>query len=292
MTAAVRVTKPCGSCGAAVHGAWLCAGCLAALAANVAAVPGAIADLRVTYTRQDRRGPMARRRQLAEAARADPWHERAAAVLAELGAVLERAGMDVGYLHPVRLDAAALAQARADRLADLARQGAVVEFAADLAAVLAAAARVVDRPGDGAEWPYGACGAYGCTERLWGAHDAAVVTCSRCGTGHPDTAERKAWLVELARDRLVSASLAGAWLANRYGGDPTTLAARVRQWAHRGRILPHTADTADNIQDDGVDQDAAAGRGPLYRLGDVEELMVTDLTRRRAKAHRNNHARG
>lgn len=275
MSTLTQVRNVCGACGAAAAGAWLCSDCRTQLTQLYATVPRIVADLRITLTRQDRHARIAARG--CAPAAVTPWSEPAAAVLNELTRLLFRWDLDVGITRSIGMTAASLADERRRRLRRALSDARCPELDRALREILEAADRVIDIPTDGTLWPWGACMARGCPERLWAPAAAQAVACPRCRTLHTDMAERRAWLAETAADRLVSASLAGAWLAARHGGDETRIAARIRKWAERGRVTAHAVDPDEA---DDVDGRTAS----LYRLGDVEALLVDDLARRRRKA--------
>jgi len=78
-------------------------------------------------------------------------------------------------------------------------------------------------------------------------------------------AGRREWLLECAEDRLERASLIARAVSDL--GSPIS-ADRIRVWAMRKRLFSHATD--------------GMGR-PLYRIGDVMELLRND-TRREASA--------
>lgn len=284
--------RMCATCGGASSGGWQCTTCLEQLLADVAAIPRTIADLRISYARQDRHARLASRRPAGSSTTSTPWSEPAAAVLAELADLLGRWDLDIGYTRPYAssLSTRQLETARQLRLRAVVLDPRSPQLASALHEVLAAAERVVDIPVDDTLWPFGACGHRGCPERLWAPADAATLTCPRCQTLHTDGQARKSWLAEVAADRLVTASLAGAWLAARHGGDAVRHAANVRKWAERGRIQAREAAAAEDDDHDGQEPLHDARSAVLYRLGDVEELHVGALARLRLKARRNAEA--
>lgn len=109
---------------------------------------------------------------------------------------------------------------------------------------------IVDRPAD--RWYAGPCD--NCERDLYARTGAADVTCPECQLDY-DVNRRREWLLTEARDQLVTAatlSRAVSWL-----GDKPLTADRIRQWAHRGRIMARPAN----------------GQGPLYRVGDALDLL-------------------
>jgi hypothetical protein len=115
--------------------------------------------------------------------------------------------------------------------------------------------RTVDRPA--ATWYAGACWADTvngkCPAELHVKPGAAWIRCPACGTQH-DVAERRAWLIQAARDHLASATDIARFLCA-YGHRITS--DRIRQWAKRRRLLAHGTD----------------GVHALYRVGDAIALL-------------------
>lgn len=93
-----------------------------------------------------------------------------------------------------------------------------------------------------------------CGHDLYADPMSAVVTCPACGKRY-DVTERKAWLMETARDHLASANEASA-LCYKLLGDLVTTA-MIRGYVRRGRLAQHGA------RMDGSREVA------LYRIGDV-----------------------
>ena len=89
-----------------------------------------------------------------------------------------------------------------------------------------------------------------CGHDLYADPMSAVVTCPACGERY-DVAERKAWLVEAARDHLATASEASRLCWTMLGDLVTT--AMIRGYVRRGKLASH------------AERDGAA----LYRIGDV-----------------------
>jgi ribosomal protein L37AE/L43A len=120
--------------------------------------------------------------------------------------------------------------------------------------------RVIDRP---APLKYaGPCNV--CRKDLYAREGAAMVTCRPCGMDY-DMDGRREWLLEAAEDRLERASLIAQAVTDL--GSPIS-ADRIRKWAQRGRLIPHATD--------------GLGR-PLYRVGDVRELLKADAHREAQK---------
>jgi hypothetical protein len=108
-----------------------------------------------------------------------------------------------------------------------------------------------------------------CTEDLYALRKAKHVTCRACGE-KTETEPRFAWLVETARDQLATASVLADALADLLGQKITS--SMVRSYAFRGRLLER-----------GLTRDGY----PLYRVGDLEDLLIEDAQRKaRAEAKR------
>lgn len=99
-----------------------------------------------------------------------------------------------------------------------------------------------------------------CTADLYALPGAAWVTCPECGASF-DAEDRKAELLDEVRDTLQNAETIARALS--IWGWPTT-SAQIRGYAFRGRIVPHGQD----------------GKRPLYRIGDVIEVLMTAARQR------------
>lgn len=93
-----------------------------------------------------------------------------------------------------------------------------------------------------------------CKHDLYADPSSAVVTCPACRTRY-DVAERKAWLMETARDHLATASEASRLCWTMLGDLVTT--AMVRGYVRRGKLASHAVRVENG-------RDVA-----LYRIGDV-----------------------
>lgn len=113
-----------------------------------------------------------------------------------------------------------------------------------------------------------------CTTDLYANPGADTVRCPECGYRH-DTAYRREWLLDEARDTLAHAELA-ARAITALGRRVTSSA--IRGYAHRDRLINHGHD--------------AAGR-PLYRVGDILDLLdeAERLETQRALARATKQAR-
>ena len=116
--------------------------------------------------------------------------------------------------------------------------------------------RVIDRP---APLKYaGPCNI--CRKDLYAREGAGTVDCRPCDRTY-DMDQRREYLLEVVEDRLERASHIARAVTDL--GSPIS-ADRIRKWAERGRLLPHATD--------------GLGR-PLYRVGDVTELLKADAQR-------------
>lgn len=93
-----------------------------------------------------------------------------------------------------------------------------------------------------------------CGQDLYADPMSAVVTCHACGQRY-DVAQRKAWLMEAARDYLASASEASALCYKMLGDLVTT--AMIRGYVRRGKLASHAARLEHGRE------------VALYRIGDV-----------------------
>jgi hypothetical protein len=132
----------------------------------------------------------------------------------------------------------------------------------------------VDRPAD--KWYAGKCSTTtmgdpdnpsvgSCGVELYAREDRGWIDCPGCGVRH-DVAERREFLLIEARDYLVTATEAArallAWTD--YDGTETKLMDRIRKWRDRESL-----DVADVTSLQGRDRH-------LYRLGDIQDLLVGD----------------
>jgi hypothetical protein len=127
--------------------------------------------------------------------------------------------------------------------------------------------RFVDRPAD--RWYAGKCSATddsgnACTVELYAQVDRGWIDCKACATRH-DVATRRDFLLTEAQSYLVTATeAAGALLAwTDYDGTEDNLIDRIRKWADRDRLAEH-----------GTVVDQKGRTRSLYRLGDVQQLLI------------------
>lgn len=134
--------------------------------------------------------------------------------------------------------------------------------------------KLIDRPVD--RWYAGKCSVgtdeVHCTAELYALAGAATVTCPACGFEH-DVATRRDFLLKQAREYLVTATEAAQALLSwtDYEGTEGKLVDRIRKWRDRELL-----DVADVTSLNGRDRH-------LYRLGDVQDLLVKSAQREQAK---------
>lgn len=252
----------CDRCGQLVHDqSYVCDRCSRDLARDLALVARLAGEVTVTVARLSRTGQPGRR--------VDPnpplpvnlsaAYDHSAAVT-----VLLTWARHVSYergdaLPTVRLDrerpiaVLALWLAAPDRLRWLRHRPEADEAFDEMLDACRLLVRVVDRAAE--RWYAGRCGVDGCQAELYPVAGASTVICRDCGSRH-DLDERKSDLLVQAEDQLASASWCAATLT-RLGVPCRTNT--VVKWGARGRLLGH-----------GVD---ALGH-PLYRLGDVRDLVI------------------
>lgn len=104
-----------------------------------------------------------------------------------------------------------------------------------------------------------------CTTDLYAHHGADTIACPVCSVEY-DVTKRRTWLLAQAEDQLARpAEIARAVSAL---GQPVKVE-RIRQWVHRGRLIPHTFEELGR----NVDGQPVRIR-PLYRVGDVLALIA------------------
>lgn len=106
-----------------------------------------------------------------------------------------------------------------------------------------------------------------CGRDLYATAGRASVTCTHCGLTY-DLAVRRAWLLEVVDDRLATATEIARALTSL---ELPVTSERIRQWAHRERIVSNGHDRL--------------GRA-LYRIGDVVDLLVDTAEKQHSKTQR------
>lgn len=111
-----------------------------------------------------------------------------------------------------------------------------------------------------------------CRTELYATAERGSIECPGCGTRH-DVSERRGILLDEAKDYLVTATeAASALLAwTDYDGTEKKLVDRIAKWRDRDKLM-----VADVTSLHGRDRH-------LYRLGDVQDLLVGDAQHAQAK---------
>jgi hypothetical protein len=134
--------------------------------------------------------------------------------------------------------------------------------------------KMIDRPADC--WYAGKCSIGTdedhCTAELYALAGSATVTCPACDYVH-DVGARRDFLLAEARAYLVTATEAAQALISwtDYDGTQDKLVDRIRRWRDREQL-----EVADVTSLNGRDRH-------LYRLGDVQDLLVATAQRAQAK---------
>lgn len=139
--------------------------------------------------------------------------------------------------------------------------------------------RMINRPAD--RWYAGRCGVTDelidgstvtCETELYATAERGTIDCPGCGIQH-DVGERREFLLAEAKDYLVTATeAASALLAwTDYDGSENKLVDRIRKWRDRDKL-----DVADVTSLHGRDRH-------LYRLGDIQDLLIGDARNAQAK---------
>lgn len=141
----------------------------------------------------------------------------------------------------------------------------------DIVAICKRSLAVVDRPPDLVY--LGLCSmpheGVDCQEDLYAEWGAPMARCRRCKHTHR-VDDRRSVLIVAVKDQLANASDIARGLS---GLDMAVTAERIRQWKVRGRILSHSTDQRGN---------------PLYRVGDVIDLVLADAEKEKTKPERKN----
>lgn len=255
MTSAQSVTLCVTGCDRPAHEYFLCQHCTHALVADLRRV-GELADqLEATIARQSRTGTG-----LGVATRPAeppmPVNLTAAEVRADLGNVLTTWARDIrartaagGHVdNPITAAVYLLGHVSTMRT-----HPAAGELHDEITDAINRAWRTVDRP---AERRFvGPCDE--CGSDMYAHPHAAMLACPGCGEVY-DADDRRAWLVEQARDQLATASTVARALPGLLGHNITP--AMIRGYVHRGRLLAHATDYA--------------GRA-LFRVGDVIDVVTS-----------------
>lgn len=148
--------------------------------------------------------------------------------------------------------------------------------------------RLIDRPID--RWYAGPCNAnvtsddddpIECGEALYALEDFGEVECRKCGAQY-DVKARRDWLLKAAEDRDATTTTIARAITTLSDDhrDEGKLAARIRQWASRNQIFVMRHEYVGGIL------------RPMYRIGDVLDLISEDLRRAEEKRQRKQLRRG
>lgn len=282
-----RFVTPTCACGRPVKDqATLCQGCTDRLARDLGEIGALAEELTTTRLRQSRTGGQATGVLSRSYERPLPWDERASeaqdvlrsTVVAWVRVVLEERGGrmpddDMGRMGAFLLgslewlrhhqaadevaDEIGHAVQHARRMIDLAPEKV---YAGPCREEFVTGEPEQDWPDDEGHLLNTAC----CVAELYARQGADAITCRNCGAEH-SVAERHRWLVAIANDQLVTASVLSKFLSAY--GEPLT-ADRIWKWAERGQLVAHGKDKA--------------GR-PTYRVSEAVELLAQmPMTRRKA----------
>lgn len=224
-------------------------------------IPGLCAELDTTTAKQNVTGTDLGRRS------ADiplPLNIHAAAARHDLDTLLRHWATTItrnGAPRPTDTTTTGLAAHLAHHATHLAAHPDAGTLVDDLTTTTSAALRAIDIAD--IRWYAGPCPTQNCDTDLYGRGTAPTLVCPTCWTTL-DASDRKTWLRETTRDRLAAATFIARAVT---GLGQAVPAATIRKWASRGRLLPR-----------GTDHDGA----PLYRIGDVLDLITTSPARRAA----------
>lgn len=247
----------CTACTRPAPDATICPSCTDQVAGHLRRIPGLVADLQITLTRQARMGSGTGAR---SADTPVPYDHRASVDLETISVDLHRWAYAVAAHRGVAVDATteptALARWLRRWVGAAAQHPDAAELLDELRAMVRAAEHTIDRP---PELRYvGPCDQ--CGQDLYVLPHAKDAQCRTdgCRATYPID-ERRAWLREQAEDQLRTAAQIAhemPWLA---GLDlpAEKIRKRINLWAHRARIteyLPHPKDPRQS---------------PRYRVGEV-----------------------
>lgn len=256
----------CPACQAQQDAGLLCSACCDVLERDLRSVPDLVAELDITLSKQARIGVagapgLARER--------TPINVGAMLVADDLANVLASWVIDVcGEDWPFgrRAGAASFARDLLSHVPEIRRHPAVEELIDEVTDAIKQARRVIDRPADKVylgqclvETPDDQGRQVTCLADVYARTTASQVKCGVCGITHEVT-ERRAWLLEQARDRLFTVKEAAQMMGD--VGRIKVTEASIRGYVHRGRIAYHT--------------------GTMIRLGDLLTVVIDDSERRSA----------
>lgn len=236
------MTATCPVCGAQQAEGLLCHTCTTALERDLGDVTALVAELDVTLSKQARiggggAGGLARER--------TPIDVGAMQAADNLGNVLTTWARDVNP-SPLRATLGDDKSSRASasilllHIPAIRRHPAVVELVDEITDAVRQARRAVDRPADRiylgqcmVETPDADGRQVTCLAELYARPNATEVVCRVCGVEH-EVGERRAWLLQRARDMIVTVREASLYLGE-VGGIKVSQSS-IRGDLHRGRL--------------------------------------------------------
>lgn len=251
------------TCDLPVEDAHCCAGCGHRLRLALTDVPALSTELDVTLSRQSAVGHRVGSR---SAGAPLPYDTRASAVAHNLRNTLQtwvRLVADEKYSDSRILPAdtvSAMAGWLVSEVEYLRHHEAAVEAVTEITAAVDDARRIVDRPADRVF--VGVCSAVhngiSCTESLYARPSAHEVRCRTCGATHEVAARRE--VLKAAVDDVLAtpAEIARAvvWLGDHVRPN------QITRWVQAGRLVARAHYPTES------------GQRPLYRIGDVLDLLL------------------
>jgi hypothetical protein len=270
----VRVTEAqCPVCGAAQSQSLLCSSCCDALERQLGDVTSIVADLEISLSKQARIGTPGKSGLARERI---PINVGAMQAADNLGNVLTTWARDLLETDSGRWDAISKAPAvTASRallvmIPTIRRHPAVVELVDEITDAIAQARRAVDRPADRVylgqclmETPDEEGRQVTCLAELYARPQASEVRCSVCSAEHP-VEERRAWLMDKAKDMIVTVKEASSYLGE-IGGIKVTESS-IRGYLHRGSRLQYRVPV----------------EAKRFRLGDLLDVVMDESERKSA----------
>lgn len=257
--------------------AFLCGRCLAELEQDLAEVPFLIRELEVVLTRQTVYAPRS------DGGRSSikplPFHVAASDTRQKINRALERwaKALIVDSCprsgRPEHTSAFLLG-----RLNQIGHHESAIDIAKQISEPIGKARWLIDRPAD--KWYAGPCNneilvdggsPRECGQELYAKTGAVVVECQACEAQF-DVKARREWLLQAAEDHLANASTiarAVTWL-----GEEQVTPHRVAMWVKRKRLV------AKGHEPYGDSKNPDRTR-PLYRVGDVLDLLAETATAKR-----------
>ena len=263
--------RPCQICGHPSDG-YACSRCARDYEKRLCETPWLVNELATALTRQTRYGNRVGSSAVGKT-RPLPLDLRASAAQDQYRRTL---GATAHLLHPGTTRRSALEYARLlltlDAPTALRFRADGPDHMTDTARAFKAGRRVVDRPAE--RWFAGPC--VTCERDLYADPGKPAVTCA-CGATY-DVQTRRDYLLTEAEDQLANAvtiARAVSWL----GAEPLT-AARVRQWAHRGRLRARAHVRCSSHAAHLTPPDDCRSCSPLYRVGDAIDLLARDTNQK------------